>query len=383
MNKNLLYVFLMVVVLSTTLGVVSASDNMTQATQDVLAVEPNNDIELQNNAIEKDNAIQDDEILSDSNENDEALNDGNVIKTVTKGADYVELDNGYTGFCVDREATFPVAGTEYNVAQQSSLMHSKRTTESVGNKLRLAVVYYADLPEFKEKITNPYAAAAFSRTQQLIWYLTNYDDLAPYSFEYLNKDSLLKNAYFDVINRHNNGEWIDENGITIKYDDTHDVKYEFLALKSTSTYQTLFAYKKIIIDSSSNSSSSTNSSSNNNTSSNTNSSNTNSSNTNSSNKTHNDSHIIVQKHNDENNTNTQNNSNNQNNDYQESESNEHDTKNHPEKVYGVYDDDTLKQEENNHQSSSTSSVGSATGNPLIVLLITLGLLVCGSLRRKK
>ena len=67
MNKNLLYVFLMVVVLSTTLGVVSASDNMTQATQDVLAVEPNNDIELQNNAIEKDNAIQDDEILSDSN----------------------------------------------------------------------------------------------------------------------------------------------------------------------------------------------------------------------------------------------------------------------------------------------------------------------------
>lgn len=372
MNKNLLYVFLMVVVLSTTLGVVSASDNMTQATQDVLAVEPNNDIELQNNAIEKDNAIQDDEILSDSNENDEALNDGNVIKTVTKGADYVELDNGYTGFCVDREATFPVAGTEYNVAQQSSLMHSKRTTESVGNKLRLAVVYYADLPEFKEKITNPYAAAAFSRTQQLIWYLTNYDDLAPYSFEYLNKDSLLKNAYFDVINRHNNGEWIDENGITIKYDDTHDVKYEFLALKSTSTYQTLFAYKKIIIDSSSNSSSSTNSSSN-----------TNSSNTNSSNKTHNDSHIIVQKHNDENNTNTQNNSNNQNNDYQESESNEHDTKNHPEKVYGVYDDDTLKQEENNHQSSSTSSVGSATGNPLIVLLITLGLLVCGSLRRKK
>lgn len=162
MNKNLLYVFLMVVVLSTTLGVVSASDNMTQATQDVLAVEPNNDIELQNNAIEKDNAIQDDEILSDSNENDEALNDGNVIKTVTKGADYVELDNGYTGFCVDREATFPVAGTEYNVAQQSSLMHSKRTTESVGNKLRLAVVYYADLPEFKEKITNPYAAAAFS-----------------------------------------------------------------------------------------------------------------------------------------------------------------------------------------------------------------------------
>lgn len=189
----------------------------------------------------------------------------------------------------------------------------------------------------------------------------------------MNKDSLLKNAYFDVINRHNNGEWIDENGITIKYDDTHDVKYEFLALKSTSTYQTLFAYKKIIIDSSSNSSSSTNSSSNNNTS----------SNTNSSNKTHNDSHIIVQKHNDENNTNTQNNSNNQNNDYQESESNEHDTKNHPEKVYGVYDDDTLKQEENNHQSSSTSSVGSATGNPLIVLLITLGLLVCGSLRRKK
>lgn len=54
----------------------------------------------------------------------------------------------------------------------------------------------------------------------------------------------MKNAYYDIINRHNNGEWIPEEGVTYN-DGTHEIKYEFLAFKS-GTYQTLIGYKKTI-----------------------------------------------------------------------------------------------------------------------------------------
>ncbi len=54
----------------------------------------------------------------------------------------------------------------------------------------------------------------------------------------------MKNAYYDIINRHNNGEWILEEGVTYN-NGAHEIKYEFLAFKS-GTYQTLIGYKKTI-----------------------------------------------------------------------------------------------------------------------------------------
>ena len=278
----------MLVVLSAAFGAVSASANITEPAlssvgesyatgDDALSlsyevnIEDNNELSLSNEASIEDNNrnlslsndvnIDDDEILGlsidesfeDYNgtlrlsniEENAILGWGQSVQTLTDGCDYVKLSNGYTGFCAKRESTFPKTGTQYLTDGQYILTHEK-TGVRVDNKIRLAIIHYADKPEFQEKIRiTQYTAGAFSRTQQLIWYLSNFDALAPYSLQYLEKDPILKNAYYDIINRHNNGEWINEEGATYN-NGTHEIKYEFLAFKSTSTYQTLVGYKKTI-----------------------------------------------------------------------------------------------------------------------------------------
>ena len=264
-NKIFIYLLFMLVILSATLGAVSASANTTEST--LLSVDESyvgNDVAL--GSSNEESIENEDEILALSNEenidksnrtlslsNEEGIdgdNDilgwGERVQTTTRGCDYVQLTNGYTGFCANRQLTFPTTGTEYFTAQQYILTHDKRVGERVDNKLRLAIVHYADNPLFHEKISiRAYSLGDFSRTQQLIWYLSNYDELAPISFDYLKKDSLLNNAYFDIINRHNNGEWIPEEGVTYN-NGTHEITYEFFAFKSGGTYQTLIGYKKTI-----------------------------------------------------------------------------------------------------------------------------------------
>ena len=281
-GKSILYILLLLVFLSATLGVVSASGNISESTFDssfdVLGVE--------------EDIIFEDEVLSASADVNEELNDGEVLSssdnlnngsdgevlslseelnneltssitynneddflglwetvyTTDRGCDFVPLSNGYTGFCAKREMTFPVSGTPYITEQQYILTHDN-TGNRVDNKLRLAIIYYADNPEFQKAnaITIPRVAlGSFSLLQHLIWYLSKYDTNS-YSMGDLNKYPALKNAYYDIINRHNNGEWIPEEGITYTYDD-YQVTYEFLAFRSSSTYQTLIGYKKTITE---------------------------------------------------------------------------------------------------------------------------------------
>ena len=90
-------------------------------------------------------------------------------------------------FCAKRHLTFPTTGTVYFTDGQYILTHD-HTGNRIDNKLRLAIVHYADNPQYHKKITiREYSVGAFSRTQQLIWYLSNYDS-SPYSFDYLEKD---------------------------------------------------------------------------------------------------------------------------------------------------------------------------------------------------
>ena len=281
-GKSILYILLLLVFLSATLGVVSASGNISESTFDssfdVLGVE--------------EDIIFEDEVLSASADVNEELNDGEVLSssdnlnngsdgevlslseelnnelassitynneddflglwetvyTTDRGCDFVPLSNGYTGFCAKREMTFPTSGTPYITEQQYILTHDN-TGGRVDNKLRLAIIYYADNPEFQKAnaITIPRVAlGSFSLLQHLIWYLSKYDTNS-YSMGDLDKYPALKNAYYDIINRHENGEWIPEEGITYTYDD-YQVTYEFLAFRSSSTYQTLIGYKKTITE---------------------------------------------------------------------------------------------------------------------------------------
>ena len=262
MNKKIfIYLLFMLVILSATVGAVSASANTTESSLlsvdesyigDDVVLSSSNEVSIENDdktlGLSNEGSIEESNgTLSLSNEEDldnDLLGWGESVETTTRGCDYVQLSNGYTGFCASRFLTFPTTGTQYLTDGQYILTHD-HTHNRIDNKLRLAIVHYADNPQFHEKITiREYAAGAFSRTQQLIWYLSNYDALAPYSFNYLERDQLLKNAYYDIINRHNNGEWIPEEGVTYN-DGTHEIKYEFLAFKS-GTYQTLIGYKKTI-----------------------------------------------------------------------------------------------------------------------------------------
>ena len=268
----------MLVVLSATFGVVSASEYTMESalssvdesyTGDGETLSLSSEESVQSDgtlSLSGEESIQNDETLSLSNEektedsnktlslsnegsadgNTELLGWGEPVKTTSDGCDYVQLSNGYTAFCANRQLTFPKTGTDYFTAQQYILTHDKRVGERIDNKLRLAIVHYADNPQFHEKIKIPeYTLGAFSRTQQLMWYLSNFDELAPYSMKYLDRDPILRDAYNDIINRHNRGEWIDEDRVTYN-NGTHEITYEFSAFKSGGSYQTLIGYKKII-----------------------------------------------------------------------------------------------------------------------------------------
>ena len=278
MNKNIfIYLLFVLVILSAAVSAVSASENITEpallsvgesyiAQDDTLSssiesVDNNEEVLSLSNEeiIEDDNvtlALSNEKSVEDDNEalslsdedNAEVLQYGERVYTNERGGDYVSLSNGYTGFCTEKDKTIPLKGTEYYTAPQNTITHVNRPGERVDNKLRLAVIYYAEKPEFKEKINIPYALGSFTRTQQLIWYLCQYDELKPYAFQYLERDSLLKNAYYDIIDKHNHaaeGYWINEDTHTIN-NGTHEITYEFLAFKSRSTYQSLFGYKKTI-----------------------------------------------------------------------------------------------------------------------------------------
>ena len=270
MNKNIfIYLLFVLVILSAAVSAVSASENITEPAllsvgesyiaqddtlsssiesvdnnEEVLSLSNEEIIEDDNGtlALSNEKSVEDDnEALSLSDEdNAEVLQYGERVYTKEKGADHVLLSNGYRGYCIEREMSFPKKDTEYYTAPINTITHIKRQGERIDNKLRLAVVYYGDKPGFDEKIRTNYAPS-FSRTQHLIWYLSQFDDYQPYAFN--NLDPQLKNAYDDVINKHNSGQyWINEDSHTFN-NGTHEITYDFLYLKSPSTFQSLFAYK--------------------------------------------------------------------------------------------------------------------------------------------
>ena len=206
----------MLVILSATLGAVSASSNATTESAllsvdesyigDDVVLSSSNEESIENDdktlGLSNERSIEESNgTLSLSNEKDfdnNLLGWGESVKTTTRGCVYVQLSNEYTGFCAKRHLTFPTTGTQYLTDGQYILTHDY-THNRIDNKLRLAIVHYADNPQFHEKITIwQLAAGSFSRTQQLIWYLSNYDS-SQYSFDYLEKDQLLKNAYYDIM----------------------------------------------------------------------------------------------------------------------------------------------------------------------------------------
>ena len=132
-NKIFIYLLFMLVILSATLGAVSASANTTEST--LLSVDESyvgNDVAL--GSSNEESIENDDETLALSNEenidksnrtlslsNEEGIDgDNNLlgwgerVQTTTRGCDYVQLTNGYTGFCANRQLTFPTTGTEFH-----------------------------------------------------------------------------------------------------------------------------------------------------------------------------------------------------------------------------------------------------------------------------
>ena len=264
MNKNIfIYLLFVLVILSAAVSAVSASENITEpallsvgegfiAQDDTLSLSYEESIDDdQTLNLPNEEIIEDDNgtlSLSDG-DNTDVLQFGELVETNYGGVDYVQMSNGYTVFCADRLGTFPKkAGVQYYTVEQYQLIHDY-TKQRVDNKLRLAIVYYAENPAFKEEKTLlRVALGGFSRTQHLIWFLSHYDSL-DYMDYYQKNDKLIYDAYWDVINKHNqaaNGYWIDENSYTYN-NGTHDITYEFMAFKpKDSSYQMLFGYKVTI-----------------------------------------------------------------------------------------------------------------------------------------
>ena len=264
MNKNIfIYLLFVLVILSAAVSAVSASENITEPA--LLSVGESYIAQDDTLSLSYEESIDDDqtlnlpneEIIEDDNgtlslsdgDNTDVLQFGELVETNYGGSDYGQMSNGYTVFCADRLGAFPKkAGVQYYTVEQYQLIHDY-TKQRVDNKLRLAIVYYAENPAFKEEKTLlRVALGGFSRTQHLIWFLSHYDSL-DYMDYYQKNDKLIYDAYWDVINKHNqaaNGYWIDENSYTYN-NGTHDITYEFMAFKpKDSSYQMLFGYKVTI-----------------------------------------------------------------------------------------------------------------------------------------
>ena len=282
-KKSIFYGLILLLTLSLTLGVVSASDNFANETVGVSLETPVNDVQLEVNNKEvskiasdtlsdtkKENVseMDSDTLLESKNEdvvlendesilglksslslNDELLKYGEIVTTQTPGPDNVLMSNGYTAYCVNTIRDPPGVGARYSV-QPTSIVYHSWNNKPVSNLVKLAIVYYADNPAFHEKISigsgqNRYS----SRLQHLIWYFAGYIDSGNYDNsvylnELYNKDrNYLYSAYFDIFNRNKNGEMIPDH-YTFRYNSTHNVTYDFVAFQSSSNYQNLLGYKK-------------------------------------------------------------------------------------------------------------------------------------------
>ena len=282
-KKSIFYGLILLLTLSLTLGVVSASDNFANETVGVSLETHVNDVQLEVNNEEvskmdsntlsdtkKENVseMDSDTLLESKNEdvvlendesilglknslslNDELLKYGEIVTTQTPGPDNVLMSNGYTAYCVNTIRDPPGVGAIYSV-QPTSIVYHSWNNKPVSNLVKLAIVYYADNPAFHEKISigsgqNRYS----SRLQHLIWYFAGYIDSGNYDNsvylnELYNKDrNYLYSAYFDIFNRNKNGEKIPDH-YTFRYNSTHNVTYDFVAFQSSSNYQNLLGYKK-------------------------------------------------------------------------------------------------------------------------------------------
>ena len=193
MNKNIfIYLLFVLVILSAAVSAVSASENITEPA--LLSVGESYIAQDDTLSLSYEESIDDDqtlnlpneEIIEDDNgtlslsdgDNTDVLQFGELVETNYGGSDYVQMSNGYTVFCADRLGAFPKkAGVQYYTVEQYQLIHDY-TKQRVDNKLRLAIVYYAENPAFKEEKTLlRVALGGFSRTQHLIWFLSHYDSL--------------------------------------------------------------------------------------------------------------------------------------------------------------------------------------------------------------
>ena len=256
-KKSIFYGLILLLTLSLTLGVVAASDNFANETVGVSLETQVNDVQLEvsNEKVSKmdsDTLLrstnEDNEILNMSNDENSVLEYGETVTTLSPGPDYVRIDNEYTAFCVNTLQNVPPTGSIYSVQPTNIVTHTY-TNQPTSNLVKLAIVYYSDNPDFQKKITHGNGVNRYSsRFQHLIWYLTGYfgQGQDSYFMNYLQSDSLMYHAYNDINKLNRNGEIIPDH-YTYRYNDTHEVTYDFAAFKPN-TYgnlQMLLGYKKV------------------------------------------------------------------------------------------------------------------------------------------
>ena len=158
-KKSIFYGLILLITLSLTFGVVSASDNFANETIGVSLETQVNDVQLEVNN-EKVSKMDSDTLLKSTNEdvsemdsdtllesanednvleknnesilglknslslNDELLKYGEIVTTQTPGPDNVLMSNGYTAYCVNTIRDPPGVGARYSVQPTSIVYHS-------------------------------------------------------------------------------------------------------------------------------------------------------------------------------------------------------------------------------------------------------------------
>ena len=187
-KKSIFYGLILLLTLSLTLGVVSASDNFANETIGVSLETHVNDVQLEVNneevskmdsdtllkstnedvsEMDSDTLLEsanEDNVLEKNNESilgfrsalssdDELLKYGEIVTTQESGPDNILISNGYRAFCVNTIKDPPVAGARYTVKPTDIVYHTWQDNKPVSNLVKLAIVHYSDNPLFLQKIT--------------------------------------------------------------------------------------------------------------------------------------------------------------------------------------------------------------------------------------
>ncbi|AMK15169.1 hypothetical protein [Methanobrevibacter olleyae] len=161
-------------------------------------------------------------ILSDNKDQDNSLNENSsTVTTDNGGIRNISFSDGYNGYCIDMTLHGAEAGESFSV-KDTSVIRNHLDNSSVGEYLKILFYNYYDAVSIDKEIAS-----------EAVWTFTD-------RYYKNSSDELVKN----VINDYNGGLRVSDHGTIKKINDTHEMVFDFETLISSSDLiQNYFGYK--------------------------------------------------------------------------------------------------------------------------------------------